>query len=85
MSRVRVTIDKLVLNGFDPLHSQALSEALRVELSRVLSDPASRIDGVLSQRTPIVRLGSLPLEPGLGGARKLGGGMARAIRRSLKA
>ena len=33
MSRIRLTIDRLVLNGFDALEGKALSEALRAQLS----------------------------------------------------
>jgi hypothetical protein len=84
MSRIRVTIDRLVLKGIEPEVRTALVEALRAELSRVLADPATRADWARSHRTPVLRLGSIPLQPGPSGGRKLGGGMARAIGRGLK-
>jgi hypothetical protein len=83
MSRVRVTIDELVLTGLDPIQRQALVEGLRAELSRVLRDPVTR-SGVRSNRTPVVRLGRLPLEPGAAGGRKFGGALAHSIGRKLK-
>jgi hypothetical protein len=83
MSRVRVTIDELVLTGLEPIQRRALVEGLRAELSRVLRDPATR-SGVRSIRTPIVKLGRLPLEPGAAGGRKLGGALAHSIGGKLK-
>jgi hypothetical protein len=38
MSRIKVTIDRLVLTGLDPAHRSALLEALQSELSNVLAD-----------------------------------------------
>jgi hypothetical protein len=84
MSRVRVTIDRLVLKGIEPGSSNALVHALRAELSRVLSESATRADWARSHRTPILKLGKMPLEPGPAGGRKFGDGLARAIGRGLK-
>jgi hypothetical protein len=84
MSRIQVTIDQLALKGFDAADRKALVEGLRSELSRVLSGPAVRPDWVRSRRTPVLRLGRMPLEPGLAGGRKLGGSVARAIGKSVK-
>jgi len=84
MSRIRVTIDRLVLTGIEPGSRNALVEGLRSELSRVLSDPAARGEWARSRRTPVLRLGKMPLEPGPSGGRAFGSGMARAIGRGLK-
>lgn len=84
MSRVRVNIDSLVLKGVDPIARKALVEGLRAELSRVLSDPAVRGAWTRSQRTPVLKLGRMPLEPGAAGGRGFGGGLARAIAKGGK-
>lgn len=84
MSRVRVTIDQLVLNGLEPPDRKALVEGLQGELVQVLSDPAARAGWAHSHRTPVLRLGRLPLEPGPSGGRKFGKQMARALGRGLK-
>jgi hypothetical protein len=84
MSRTRVTIDRLVLRGFDPGDRKALVEGLQSEVSRVLADPATRAEWARPHRTPVLRLGRLPLEFGHSGARNLGRGVARAIVRGLK-
>ena len=84
MSRIRVTIDRIVLSGMQPAERTSLVEALRSELSRVLADPATRADWARSHRTPVLKLGRMPVEPGPAGGRKLGGGMARAIGKGLK-
>jgi hypothetical protein len=82
MSRVRVTIDSLVLKGLDPTARKGLVEGLRAELSRVLSDPAVRGAWTHSQRTPVLKLGRMPLEPGAAGG--FGRGLARAIVKGRK-
>jgi len=84
VSRIHLTIDHLVLRGFDPAARKPLIEGLGSELSRILADPGIRAEWARSHRTPVLRLGSLPLEPGTTGARKLGGGVARAIGKGLK-
>ena len=84
MSRIRVTIDQLVLRGFEPADRKGLVEGLQNELSRVLADPATRAEWARPHRTPVLRLGRMPLEPGPSGSRKFGGGMARAIGKGLK-
>jgi len=84
MSRVRVTIDQLVLKGLEPVERKAVVEGLQRELSEVLSDPAVRAEWAHSHRTPVIRLGQLPLEPGAGGGRKFGKQVARAVGRGLK-
>jgi hypothetical protein len=84
MSRIRLTIERLVLGGFEPGDRAALVEGLQSELARVLADPATRTEWVRSHRTPVLRLGRMPLEDGPSGSRKFGSGMARAIGRGLK-
>jgi hypothetical protein len=81
MSRMRITIDQLVLKGFAPEQRQPMVEALQGELSRMLVDTAIRVRWVRLQH---MRLGSIPLDPGCPGARKLGAGIARAIKEGLK-
>jgi hypothetical protein len=85
MSRVRVTIDRLVLRGFDPAQQRALVEGLQGELARVLSDAATRGDGERSGYTPLLRLGRMETGPGASGGRtlgrRIGGGIARGLTR----
>ena len=85
MSRIRVTIDELVLKGIAAGDRNALVDGLRSELARVLSDPAARVEWARTHRTPVLRLGQLPLESGPSGGRTFGKSMARAIGRGLKA
>ena len=84
MSRVRVTIHQLVLKGLEPADRKALVEGLQGELAQVLSDPVARAAWAHSHRTPVLRLGRLPLEPGPSGGRKFGKQVARAVGRGLK-
>jgi len=84
MSRVRVTIDRLVLKGLEPAHRKALVEGLQAELSQVLSDPGARAEWAHSHRTPVMKLGRMPLESGTAGGAKFGKQMARAVGKGLK-
>jgi len=84
MSQIHLTIDQLVLKGFRPADRAAVARSLQDELARVLADPATRADWARSHRTPVLRLGTMPLENGNAGGRKFGGGLARAIGRGLK-
>jgi hypothetical protein len=84
MSRIRLTIDHLVLKGIEPAERTALVEALQLELSRVLADRSLRAEWARPHRTPVLKLGRMPLEPGLAGGRKFGGSVARLIGRGLK-
>ena len=83
MSRIRLTIDRLVLNGMERAEGTALSDALRTQLAQVVADISAREGWKSSRRTPVVKL-RMPLEPGIPGARKLGAGMGRAIGKRLK-
>jgi hypothetical protein len=80
MSRIDVTIDRLVLRGLDPAARTALVQGLRAELEQVLGDPAE----LSSRRTPLLRLGQVPLQPGISGARNLGRTVARAVGKGAK-
>ena len=84
MSRIHLTIDRLVLHGLEPRESKALVETLRTQLSQTLSDRATRAEWARSHRTPVLKLGRMPLEAGTAGARKFGKQMARAMGRGLK-
>lgn len=84
MSRIRLTIGQIVLNGIEPGSRDALVEALRAELTRVLSDRAARDGWARPHRTPVLKLGRMPLGSGPSGGRKLGVSLARAIGRGLK-
>jgi len=79
MSRIRVTIDRLTLNGIEPSDRQPLVEGLQAELSRLLANPVNRAKWADAYRTPVLRLGCVPLETGPTGSRKFGKGVARAI------
>ncbi|HTA23110.1 MAG TPA: hypothetical protein VK763_06225 [Terriglobales bacterium] len=84
MSRVTLSIDRLVLKGVEPAEGKVLVEALRTQLAEVLGDRALRTEWARSHRTPVLRLGRMSLEPGFSGGRKFGAGLARAIGKGLK-
>lgn len=84
MSRIRVNIDRLELNGFEPSDSKALENALKGQLKQVLADPGARNEWARPQRTPVMRLRPMPLEPGTTGATQLGEKIARAIGTRVK-
>ena len=84
MSRIHVHIDRLVLPGMEIGDQKALVKGLQAELRRVLSDPAARGGWARSHRTPVLRLGQMPLEAGPSGGRKFGCTLARSIGKGLK-
>jgi hypothetical protein len=84
MSRIRVSIDRLVLRGLDAGQQAALTAGLRHELSRLLADRAGDAAWTQARSTPVSRLGRAPLEPGRSGGKKLGTQLARGIARTLK-
>ena len=84
VSPIRVTIDRLVLKGFESGNQKAIVEALQAELSRVLADRAVRAEWARSHRTPVLRLGRLPMESGPAGARKFGSALGRSVGKGLK-
>jgi hypothetical protein len=83
MSRIRLTIDALILRGFEPAQGSAMAEALKSELARLLADPAVH-QSARSHRTPVLRMGRIPIESGPAGGRKFGRRVAQGIARGLK-
>ncbi len=81
-TRINVTIDRLVLRGMDPAARTAVGDGLRGVVARVLADPAARAEIQGSRKTPVLRLGQMPLGEGPSGARGLGRNVARAIGRN---
>lgn len=84
MSRIRLDIDRLVLDGFQPLEAKALTEALQSQLSVMLADRSARGEWAHSHRTPVLKLGRMPVEAGNAGAKRLGASVAKAIGKGLK-
>jgi hypothetical protein len=84
MSRIHLTIDKLVLGGLDPSDRAAFVARLKGELAVLLADPAARATWARSHRTPVLRLNRMGLESGAAGAGKLGRQVAQGIARGLK-
>jgi hypothetical protein len=84
MSRIRVTIDDLILKGFDATDGRAVAEGLRSELTRVLANPLTRAQWTRSQRTAVLNLGQLPIQSGSAGNRRFGRALAQGIGRRLK-
>jgi hypothetical protein len=84
MSKIHVTIDRVALGGFEPAERAALIEGLKTELARVLADPATRAAWARSRRTPVLRLGRMPLTRGTSGGRSFGSGLARSIGKKMK-
>jgi hypothetical protein len=84
MSRIQLNIDKLVMNGFGPGEAKALTEALQTHLHQVLANQANRNQWARSHRTPVLKLGRLPLGKGAAGAGSFGRQLARAVGKGLK-
>ena len=84
VSRIHLTIDRLVLNGLDSADSKALAETLQTHLSQMLADRSARAQWARSHRAPWLKLGRMPLESGPSGARKFGKQMAHAVGKGLK-
>ena len=84
MSRIRLNIDRLVLNGFEAAEGRALAQALQTQLSQVLADGATRAQWARTHRTPVLKLGRMPLEAGTSGANELGKQVAHAVGQGLK-
>ena len=84
MSRIRVTIDRVVLDGVQPLEARALTRALESHLSQVLADRQAGPAWAQSHRTPVLRLAPMTLSPGTAGASTFGRGLAGAVARGLK-
>ena len=84
VSRVRVNIDRVVLNGFAQLEGRALVEALQSQLSDVLREKTARREWARPHRTPVMKLGQMALDPGTAGARTFGRTLGNAVARGLK-
>lgn len=84
MSRIHLTIDRVVLNGFESGTQKALVEGLQAELSRILGNPGNRTEWARSHRTPVLKLGRVAVASGPAGAAKFGTQLARRIGRGLK-
>lgn len=84
MSRIRVTIDQAVFKGMNATEARALAAGLKSQLSGMLSNPANRAMWARPQRTPVLRLAPMPMDPGPFGAKKFGGALARVIGKGLK-
>jgi len=85
VSRVNVTIDRIVLSGVDPGNRDAVVAGLRAGLTRALMDHSFL--NARSRRAPFapfVRIGGLTLEPGRVGARRLGSNIGQAIGRAAR-
>ena len=84
MSRIRLDIDRLVLNGFQPLEAKALTAALQSQLFLVLAESRTSHEWAQSHRTPVLKLGRMAISPGGTGARIVGAQLASRIGRGLK-
>jgi hypothetical protein len=83
MSRIRVTIDRLVLKGFDTGREKALAEGLQAELARALGGHGGPADWARSRSTLSIRVE--PVRIGRDGAgRETGRAIARKIGHRLK-
>jgi hypothetical protein len=84
MTRIRLNLDRLILRGVEPLEAKALAETLQSQLLELLAERERRKQWARSHRTPLLKLGRIPLQAGITGARKFGAQMADAIGRGLK-
>lgn len=84
MSRIHLRIDRLVLNGLPQGQEKMLVEALRTQLSQILSDRTTRTEWAQSHHTPVLKVGRIPITGGTAGTRKFGAQIARSIGRGLK-
>jgi len=84
MSRIHLTIDRVVLRGVDSGAQKPLVDGLRTELSQLLSNRSTRAEWARPHRTPVLKLGRMLLEPGSAGGRQFGKRVARSIGRGLK-
>jgi hypothetical protein len=84
MSRIHLTIDRVVLHGFQHVEATALTRALESQLSQMLADKATRHDWAHPHRTPVLKLGRMPLDAGTTGALNFGRRLGSAVGRGLK-
>ena len=83
MTRIRLHIDRIILNGIEPREAAPLTEALRLALSEGLAD-ADRPSWNRSYERTVLRLSPLAPEGGTGGAGSLGKRIGRAVVDGLK-
>jgi hypothetical protein len=83
MRRIRLNVDHLKLNGFDPAEARALAQALEAQLPHVLASLTGQGEWARPHRTPVLKLGRMPLNPGTAGAGELGKQVANAVGRGL--
>jgi hypothetical protein len=81
--RVNVTIDRVALRGIDRHDAVAVTASLKAELARVLAEPAAGSARLHPRVAPVLRLGTLPLEPGRAGGRRFGTSLARALAKGV--
>jgi hypothetical protein len=84
VSRIHLTIDRLVLNGFQHVEAKALTRALESQLSQMLADTSLRHAWARPHRTPVLNLGRMALQPGTTGAQNFGRTLGSAVGRGLK-
>jgi hypothetical protein len=84
MSKIHVTIDRLVLSEMEPAARAAFVDGLKEQLTQILAERKGREAWGRNHRTPVLRLGQIAQAPGLRGARKFGGQVARGIGKGLK-
>jgi hypothetical protein len=84
MSRIHVTIDRLVLSQMDPAARSAFVDGLKGQLTEMLAQREGREAWARNHRTPVLKLGQVTQTPGVGGARRLGNQVARGIAKGLK-
>jgi hypothetical protein len=83
MSPIHVHSDRIVLRGVDPADRDALVSGLKSELARVLGDPGTLAPRAAPRRTPVMRLGKMTMEQGIGGPHKFGSSVGRAIGKGI--
>jgi hypothetical protein len=84
MSRIRLRIDRLVLNGFPASECQRLAASLQAELSRSLSKPEGCTERVHPHQIPILNLSPVILDSGLSEGRRLGAIIAHRMAKRLR-
>ncbi|MGF6854020.1 hypothetical protein [Paraburkholderia sp. CI3] len=84
MSRIHVSIDRLVLSGMDPAARTAFVDGLKSQLTEMLAQREGREAWARNHRTPVLKLGQMAQTPGISGARRLGNQVARGIGKGLK-
>jgi hypothetical protein len=83
MTRVKLSIDTLVLRGFPREDRHAIARGLREELTRLLSEPGMASDLQRLPGAPLMKLPHITLGPALK-PRSVGEHVGRAIGRRLK-